>query len=470
MTIAVRPTTIAGDLFDLRTLEALRAQLDGDLITPERPEYDKARQVQDIAVDRYPLAIVRAASARDVAAAVQVAAAHALPLAVRGGGHSLARLSMADDALVIDLSAMRGISIDPETRIARVQGGVTSGDLAGPAGEHGLALTTGDTATVGFGGLASGGGLGFMARKYGMTIDNLLSAQVVTAAGEIVTASPNEHPDLFWAIRGGGGNFGVITEFTLRLAEVPQILGGVLLLPATREVLRGYLEYTATAPDELSTIANLMLGAPFPYTPEEWYGKPVVMVIVCWSGDLEAGERAIAPLRALAEPIADTIAPGPYSSIYDWTAHQEVRHSFSLRSMYANELSDAALDAALEAIANASSPYSLIHLRGLGGALNRVMPDATAYAHRHQRYMYTIIGLWMDADEDPEPHSAWTLSLWEKVRHEGDGVYVNFLQNEGPERVRDAYPPATYARLREIKRRYDPTNLFRLNQNISPAG
>jgi FAD/FMN-containing dehydrogenase len=450
-------------------LDRLRAQLDGELVTPDRPDYDDVRKVHDITVDRRPLAIVRAASAEDVAAAVLFARDHGHPLAVRGGGHSLARFSMADDAVVVDLSAMKRVSVDPMTRVARVQGGATSGDLAGPANEHGLALTTGDTSSVGFGGLTTGGGIGFMARRYGLAIDNLLAAQVVTATGAIVTATEEEHADLFWAIRGGGGNFGVVTEFTFRLAPVGQILGGDLLLPASREVIRGYLEYTSTAPDDLTTIANIMHAPPWPFVPEEWVGKLVVAVIVTWTGSVADGERALAPLRSLAMPIADTVRPMPYPAIYESTAHQAIPHGVALRSMFADELSDAALDAMLAAMERATSPFSIVHLRGLGGAMARVASDATAFAHRSRRYLLALIGVWLDAAEDPEQHQAWVEALWQDVRHEGAGVYVNFLEREGPDRIRDAYPPATLARLAEIKRRYDPQNLFQLNQNITPA-
>jgi FAD/FMN-containing dehydrogenase len=364
---------------------------------------------------------------------------------------------------------MKGISIDPEARTARVGAGANSGDLAGPANAHGLALTTGDTHSVGFGGLVTGGGIGFMARKYGLTIDSLLAAQVVTAAGEIVVASPDEHPDLFWAIRGGGGNFGIVTEFTFRLAPVGDILGGDLMLPASREVIRGYLDYVATAPDELTTIANLMHAPPAPYVPQERVGEPVLSILVCWSGDPEEGERALAPLRALATPVADAVGPMPYPAIYRFTAHQAEPHAASIRMMFADALSDDAIDAALAAMANATSPYSLIQFRGLGGAMARVGTDDTAFAHRHQRYFLAIIGLWLDPAEDAARHNAWTGALWGAIRREGSGVYVNFLEQEGEGRVRDAYPPATHARLAAIKRRYDPQNLFRFNQNIAPA-
>jgi FAD/FMN-containing dehydrogenase len=318
------------------------------------------------------------------------------------------------------------------------------------------------------GGLTTGGGIGFMVRKYGLAIDNLLAAQVVTAAGEIVNASATKHPDLFWAIRGGGGNFGIVTEFTYRLAPVGQILGGELLLPASREVIRGYLDYMAAAPEDLTTIANLLHAPPAPYVPQERVGELVLSILVCWTGSLAEGERALAPLRALATAVADAVSPIPYPEIYQFTAHQAAPHGASIRSMFADTLSDAALDAMLASMEQASSPFSLIQLRGMGGGMARVGNDATAFAHRDKRYFVAIIGLWLDAAEDPAMHSTWTESLWQTIRPEGSGVYVNFLENEGANRVRDAYPPATFARLVEIKRKYDPQNIFRFNQNIPP--
>ena len=449
-------------------LEALRSRLAGELVTADDDQYDALRQVQEITVDRHPLALVRVANEQDVAEAVRFAGDHGYPLAVRSGGHSLARLSMIDDAIVVDLSAMKRVTINPATRTAQVQAGATSGDLAGPAHDFGLALSTGDTSTVGVGGLTTGGGIGFMVRKYGLAIDNLLSARVVTADGEIVTASTSQHPDLFWAIRGGGGNFGIVTEFEYRLAPVNQVLGGELMLPATHEVLRGYLEYTVSAPDELSTIANIMHAPPTPHVPPERVGELVLSILVCWTGSVEEGERALAPLRALATPVAYTVAPIPYPRIYSFTAHQEVRHGWSIRSMFTDDLSDTTIDAALEAMARATSPYSIVQFRGLGGAMGRVPSEATAFAHRNRRYFVAIIGVWLDPAEDASVHQAWVRSLWQQIRHEGSGVYVNFLEEDEKERMLDAYPATTFARLSDIKRRYDPANLFKFNQNIRP--
>jgi FAD/FMN-containing dehydrogenase len=440
----------------------------GEVFTSDTTGYDEARSTLYNTIDRRPAAVVRAANARDVAEAVNFARDREFPLAVRSGGHSLAHLSVVDGAVVVDLSRMKKVSIDPKARIARVQSGATSGDLAGPANAHGLALSTGDTHSVGMGGLTTGGGIGFMARKYGLAIDNLVSAEVVTANGEIVTTSESEHSDLFWAIRGGGGNFGIVTEFTYRLAPVDKILGGLIAIPATRETLRGYLEFSTSAPEELTTIANVVFAPPLPFVPEEHVGKLVIAILVTWTGSIEEGERALAPLRALATPIVDLVSPMPYPEIYKFTAHQALPHSASIRSMFANELSDETLDAVFDAMANASSPMAIVQFRGMGGAVSRVAPDATAFAHRTQDYFVAIINLWLDPSEDASVHEAWTASLWNAIRPEADGVYVNFLEDEGQDRVRDAYPPAAYERLSEIKKQYDPHNLFRFNQNIAP--
>jgi FAD/FMN-containing dehydrogenase len=448
-------------------LEPLRSRLAGQLLTADSAGYDAARTTIN-GSDRFPLAIVHVANVDDVVATVDFARDHSLPLAVRSGGHSLGGYSVVTDAVVVDFSTMKAVTVDPDTRTARVQAGATSGDLAGPAAAHGLAVSTCDTHSVGIGGLTTGGGIGFMVRKHGLTIDNLLEAQVVTAGGEILTASADENADLFWAIRGGGGNVGVITEFTFRLASVPQVLGGALILPATREVIRGYLDYSVSAPDDLTTIANLVHLPPVPFVPAERVGEPVLLVLVTWSGDIEAGQQALAPLRALAEPVVDVIAPMPYPAMYQLTADQVVEHAASVRNMFADDLSDTAIDAMLAAIAQSSSPMSVVQLRGLGGAYGRVANDATAFAHRERKLLVSILNIWFDVTEDRASHEAWTDALWETLRPEGAGVYVNFLEREGPDRVREAYPGGTYEQLQAIKAKYDPENLFRFNQNIPP--
>jgi FAD/FMN-containing dehydrogenase len=449
-------------------IDLLRRRVASPIITERSEGYDTARKVQSNTVDARPYAIVQPQTAEEVAATVDFARELGFSLAVRSGGHSLAHYSMIDDAIVIDLSAMKRIAVDPATGIAKVQAGATSSDIVAAAQPHGLALTTGDTATVGIGGLTTGGGVGYMVRKYGLTIDNLLSAEVVLADGRIVTASKYQHPSLFWAIRGGGGNFGIVTEFTFQLARVETVLGGVLVLPATREVVRGYLEYTASAPDGLSTLANIMHAPPAPFIPEDRLGEVVLGIIAVWTGDLAEGEKALAPLRALAEPVADVIHPMPYGDIYKFTEHQNMPHGAAIRQMFSDELSDRAIDEMLAAIAGATSPFSIVHLRGLGGALDKVAPDATAFAHRNRKYFVSIIGIWLDPTQDPVPHQTWTADLWEKIRGEGSGVYVNFLEREGDARIHEAYPGDTYERLVTVKTAYDPQNLFQFNQNIKP--
>jgi len=461
--------TLLAELVSTDPFAELRAKIDGELLTSGHPGYDRARRTVSLRSNRFPLVIVRAASEGDVVAAVDFAREHELPLAVRSGGHSIAQYSVVDDALVIDLSQMKRVEVDPVTRTARVQAGATSADIAGPANAHGLALTTGDTSSVGIGGLTTGGGVGYLVRRYGLTVDSLLSARVVTADGQVVTACPTEHPDLFWAIRGGGGNFGVVVEFTFWLAPVDHVLGGLLVLPATREVVRAYLDHAIEAPDELTMLADLTLAPPAPFVPPEWVGKPVLMIIAVWCGEPEAGAQALALLRALADPVADLVSWIPYPAIYEFTAHLAEPHGASIRMMFADELSDAALDASIEAVVNSPSDANLVHLRGLGGTFGRVANDATAFAHRDRRYFVALIAVWLDEAADPAPHEAWTLSLWERLRPEGEGVYVNFLEDEGRDRVHEAYPPATYDRLAAVKRRYDPANLFRFNQNVTPA-
>jgi len=469
MTTATSLTTTDRTHEDLgQALDALRARVAGDLLMAAADGYDEARRAHDITVDRRPLAIVRAANADDVAEAIRFARRHALPLAVRSGGHSIAAHSMIDDAIVVDLSGMRGISIDPAQRVARVQAGVTSGQLAGPAHAYGLALTTGDTSSVAVGGLITGGGMGWMVRKYGLAIDNLLSAQVVTASGEIVTASAGEHVDLFWAIRGGGGNFGIVTEFEIRLAPVGQVLGGALLLPATRDVIRGCLEYIAQAPEELSVIADVMHAPPAPFVPPASVGTPVLMVLACWSGDPGEGQRALAPLRALATPIADAIDLIPFPVMFAFTEAAAAPAAPSIRSMLSDGFSDAEIDAMIDALGRATAPMSMIQLRALGGAMARVASDETAFAHRERRYCANILAVWFNPDEDAAPHRAWVESTWEALRPAARGVYANFLADEGDARIREAYPAGTLERLARVKAMYDPENIFRFNQNIQP--
>jgi FAD/FMN-containing dehydrogenase len=438
------------------------------VIRPEDAAYDEARQVHNALADRRPAVIVRAASAADVARTVLFAAETGLELAVRGGGHSLAGHGTSEGGIVLDMGAMKGLHIDPMRRLAWAQAGLTAGEYTVAAAEHGLATPFGDTGSVGIGGLTLGGGIGWLARKHGMAIDALVSVEIVTADGRILIASESEHADLFWAVRGGGGNFGVVTRFQFRLYPVTTILGGALFLPPTREVLRDLQGTAANAPEELTTISVLMPAPPAPFIPEALHGKPTLAVMFVFDGDPAAGQAALEPFRQLATPLAEAVMPMPYPGIYAMLKDAERRAPAAHRSVFLDELDDDAVDTILEHMAAPSSPVAMTQIRILGGAMGRVPVDATAFAHRDAPVMLVIITPFEDPAEAPI-HAAWTGAYYEALRPASRGVYSNFLEAEGKDRIREAYPEPTYRRLAEVKRRYDPTNLFRLNQNIVPA-
>ena len=333
--------------------------------------------------------------------------------------------------------------------------------------KHGLATGFGDTGSVGLGGLTTGGGIGYLVRKHGLTIDDLLGAEIVTADGEIRQVDAEHDPDLFWAIRGGGGNFGVVTRFHYRLHEVPGIVGGMLFLPATPETIAGFIAAAEAAPEELSTIANVMPAPPMPFLPEEQHGKLSIMAMLCYAGDAEAGQQAIAPFRALATPIADMVHPGPYPDMYPPDS-DEYHPIAAVHTMFLDRVDEDVAATILEHLKAGTGQMAVAQLRVLGGAMARVPADATAFAHRKSRIMANLATIYGDPAEKPR-HEAWVSDFADAIRQGDAGAYVNFLAVEGPERVHDAYPGATWDRLAEIKRRYDPANLFRLNQNIPPA-
>jgi FAD/FMN-containing dehydrogenase len=449
---------------------SLQEQLRGEVIGPGDSAYDQARRVWNARVDRHPALIVRPSDAADVTATVDFARANDLPLAVRGGGHSPAGYGTVDGGLVVDLSAMRRLDIDPGLRLASAEPGPTWGEYNARTHEHGLATPGGDVAAVGISGLTLGGGMGWLMRKHGMTIDNLLAVEVVTANGRLLTASETDNPDLFWALRGGGGNFGIATAFRYRLHPVDTILGGAIVHPATREGLRAYAEATAAAPDELTTITFVLKAPPLPFIPAEAHGTPVHLILPCYLGDPDTGQKALAPLRRLAgrTPLADTTRPMPYPALYDLTAMAAVSRPHAIRNAYLRELADETIEMVLGFIERATSPFSLVALRELGGAMARVPLDATAFAHRDKAFYIAADNSWED-EHRPERHIAWTEDFWKAVAPHTDGAYASFLEDEGDDRVRSAYSPATSTRLAAIKRRYDPGNLFRLNPNIRPA-
>jgi FAD/FMN-containing dehydrogenase len=453
---------------DVLDLEAFDARLRGSIVLPGSVEYDEARQVKSAQFDRRPVLIVRAADADDVALTIELARESGLPLSVRGGAHSIAGFGTNDGGIVLDLGAMKGLLIDPDARAAWAQPGLTAGEYTVAAAAHGLATPFGDTGSVGIGGLTLGGGIGWLVRKYGLAIDALLAVEIVTAEGRQITASPDSHPDLFWAVRGGGGNFGVVTRFQFRLYPVGEILGGALFLPATADVLRKLVPTAQAAPEELTTISHVMHVPPAPFVPADQVGKLSLVVMFVWSGDPEAGQAALEPFRQLATPLFEAVMAMPYPGIYQMLAEAEKRGYGSHRSRFLTAIDDADVDAILGAMAAPSSPAAMVQIRALGGAMARVPADATAFAHRDAPILVIIITPYEDPATEPE-HAAWTQALHEKLAPNATGVYSNFLESEGDARIRAAYPSGTYERLAEIKGRYDPSNLFRLNQNIRPA-
>ena len=441
--------------------------LQGRVIEPGHPDYDEARTVFNSAIDRKPSAIVKVANTDDVARVIAHARERGLELAVRSGGHSGAGHGVTDGGIVLDLSDMRALEIDPARRTAWAETGLTAGEYTTEAGRHGLATGFGDTGTVGIGGITLSGGVGFLSRKHGLTIDELLAAEVVTADGDLLYADDETHEDLFWAIRGGGGNFGVATRFKFRLHPVEPFVGGMLFLPATPEVVAGFVAETEVAPDELSTIANVMTAPPMPFLPEEVHGKLVLMALVAYAGEVEDGERAIAPLRALAEPLADMVRPMSYPEMYP-PEEEEFRPIAAVRTMFADSVGLGAAETIVERIQASSAMAAVTQIRVLGGAVARVPADATAYAHRNSRIMMNVAALYQSPEERPV-HEEWVNGLADELLQDDAGAYVGFLADEGEARVRAAYPGPTWDRLREVKRRYDPDNVFRLNQNIPPA-
>lgn len=454
---------------DLATASAAESHdlFSGRVIAPDDPEYDQARTVFLGGIDRRPTVIVRVADAADVAKVIALARETGLELAVRSGGHSSAGHGVSDGGIVLDLADMRGLDIDVKGRTAWAETGLTAGEYTAAAGAYGLATGFGDTASVGIGGITLGGGVGFLARKYGLTIDDLLAAEIVTADGQLLHVDAETHLDLFWAIRGGGGNFGVVTRFQFRLHELDTIVGGILFLPATPDVISSFIAAAEAAPDELTTIANIMPAPPMPFLPAEQHGRLIILAFLTYAGATEAGERAIAPFRALATPVADMVRPMRYPEMY--MPDEEDYHPVAVgRSLFVDAVDHCAAQTIVEHLQASTAAMAVAQLRVLGGAVARVPAAATAFAHRQRRIMVNVAALYERPDEKAV-HEAWVSDFAAALRQGEPGVYVNFLGEEGAARVREAYPGTTWDRLAAIKRRYDPTNLFRLNQNIPPA-
>jgi len=451
----------------MRSIRQLADEITGRVIAPDDPDYDKARTVFPGGIDRRPALIVRVANAGDVARVVRLARSTGMPLSVRSGGHSPAGYGVNDGGIVLDLGDMKGLDIDADTRTAWAESGLTAGEYTTAAGAHGLATGFGDTGSVGIGGITLAGGIGFLVRKYGLTIDDLLAAEVVTADGEVLRVDGERHEDLFWAIRGGGGNFGVVTRFRFRLHQLPTILGGMLVLPADPSVVAAAIAEAEAAPEELSAIVNVVKAPPMPFLPPEVHGRPIVMALLTYAGPPEEGEAVVGRLRALATPLADMVHPMAYSEMYQ--PDPDDYHPVSaVRTIFMDGVEEGTAERVVEHIEASTAHMAALQLRVLGGAVARVPAGATAFAHRNRRIMANVAAMYASPDERPV-HEEWAIELADTVRTDDGAAYVGFLADEGEERVRAAYPGSTWDRLTEIKARYDPDNVFRLNQNVTPA-
>jgi FAD/FMN-containing dehydrogenase len=454
------------------TIEELRQSLRGELVMPTDAGYDAARAVWNGMIDRRPALIVRCQGVADVLAAVEFARSQHLEVAVRGGGHSLPGFSTTDGGILIDLRPMNAVRVDPITSRAVVEGGATWAEVDHETQAFGLAVTGGLISSTGVGGFTLGGGIGWLMRKYGLACDNLVGADVVTADGELVHASEEDDPELLWGLRGGGGNFGIVTAFEFALHPVgPLILAGPIFFPGeqAREILTGFREWTRTAPDDVTSLVNLTTAPPLPFLPPEVHGTKIVIVATAYAGDSEDGNQVVAPLRQLGRPIVDLLGPMPYTviqSLVDPLFGPGARNYFT--AGYLPDLADKVIDQLVAAHGPAISPESEIHVHQLGGAVARVPADATAYANREAPFAVNIVARWSDAQTDAE-QVRWARSLLGAVEpFTTGGAYVNFL-GSGDDAIRTVYPAETYERLSRLKGRLDPTNLFRLNQNVRPG-
>lgn len=448
---------------DADKIKRFEAALRGYLIRPETASYDTARRVHNAMIDKRPALIVRCAGVSDVVNAVNFARENDLLLAIRGGGHNVAGTAVCDGGIVIDLSELKGIRVDPGQRTVRAEAGVTWGQLDHEAQSFGLGTTGGAVSTTGIAGLTLGGGIGVLMRKHGLACDNLRSADVVTADGSLLTSSASENADLFWAIRGGGGNFGIATSLEFRVHPVGTVLGGLVLHPLDRakDLLAFYRDVTATAPDELTAYAALVTS------PD---GVPTSAIFVCYAGPIAAGEAVLRPVREFGPPMADLISPMPYAAIqktFDPTSPAGLLNYW--KSSFLRELSPRVIDAIVAAYASVPSPLTSVVIEHLGGAVSRVGESETAFSNRGAPYSLTAASLWRDAGQS-DKNIKWTRRLWEALQPEAEAAaYTNYLgQDEGDERVRAAYG-SNYQRLAALKKKYDPTNLFRTNQNIKPT-
>jgi FAD/FMN-containing dehydrogenase len=457
---------------DAAAIKTLESELRGTVLFQGSPGYDEARTVWNAMIDRRPGLIVRCAGAADVIKSVQFAASHKLLVAVRGGGHNIAGNAVCDGGMVIDLSQMKSVRVDPKSQRAWVEPGVTLADLDRETQAFGLAVPTGINSTTGVAGLTLGGGFGWITRKFGLTIDNLLSADVVTADGKLVRASSKENVDLFWALRGGGGNFGVVTAFEFQLHALgPTVLAGLVVYPfdQAEKVLNDYREIVKSAPDELTCWVVMRKAPPLPFLPAEWHGREILALAMCYAGDLEAGKKAMAELRSLGKPIADVVGPNPFSG---WQAAFDPLLTPGARNYWKShdfvKLSDEAIKLLMDAVKKLPGPECEIFIAHVGGMAERVPLEATAFPQRNAHFVMNVHTRWRENSMD-DVCVAWAKKLFAALTPHASGTaYINFMPGDEADRVEAVYGD-NYRRLSEIKRRYDPTNLFRMNQNVRPA-
>jgi len=450
----------------------LRERMHGQVIGPSDAAYDSARQVWNASINRFPGAIARCIDASDVVEAVNVAREAQVALAVRGGGHDVAGNGTCDGGLVLDLSGLKGIDVDPVYKIARVEAGVVWGELDAVTTAFGLALTGGQISSTGVAGLTLGGGLGWLMRDGGLTIDSLLSVELVTAAGTRLRATATDHPDLFWAVRGGGGNFGAVTAFEFRLRPLGEIIGGTVAHPIERaaELLEFFQVFTEGAPETLTPMAYFFVAPVIDAIPEPMRGRAIASIAVCNTGDHADSDRLLLPLHAFGPPLVDRVQVVSYTNLqrlFDAGSLPGAQNYW--KSWYLRPLTAEARATIVEHVRRMTSPLSIVLVTPMGGAVTRVAADATAFGHRDAAYVLEILAKWDDPAIDASPHIAWADAFFEAMRpFSTGGAYVNFLGNEGPERIRAAYTADGFARLHDVKRRYDPDNVFHVNQNIAP--
>ena len=456
---------------DDTAVKELEGSFRGELVRSEDDTYDEHRKIWNGSIDRYPALIARCAGVADVIAAVRFARRAGLVVAVRSGGHSFPGQSLCDGGIVIDLGLMKGIRVDPEARTARAQAGVLLGELDRETQAFGLAVPAGIVTHTGLAGLTLGGGIGWLMRKYGLTVDQLLAVDLITADGKFVKASEKENPDLFWGVRGGGGNFGIVTEFEFRLNPVgPVVLAGPIFWPMeeSANVLRFYRDWITDVPDELTTVVVHRRMPPLPIVPADLHGKPVVAVICCYAGPVEEGERVVRPMKEFGSPILDLCVPKPFlvhQSMFDPSFPPGWWYYF--RSCDLAELSDDVIDIVADRATRMTSPLTAFPIFQLGGAISRVGEDETAAGGRSAGHTLNINATTATSEGFDEERE-WSRAFWSALQPYHTSVYVNFLMDEGEERIREAYGANKYDRLKSLKQKYDPDNFFRLNQNIPP--